>query len=88
MARTGRPRATGGGKERRSTAPAMLARDLAELLAEVAGSERRSVADLVEESPLRIWVLERYAKMKRQLAKQAEAAEREVAELKAKRREG
>lgn len=71
---------------KRSTALARVYADLNEMLADVAEHEKKSVADLVEESDLRLWVLERYAKMHRSLSQKAADAEKAIAELKAKKR--
>jgi phenylpyruvate tautomerase PptA (4-oxalocrotonate tautomerase family) len=88
MAGSTRGNSDGPKKPKRNTAPAQLRPDLTDMLAEIANHERQSVADLVEESPLRIWTVERYLRMKRQISKQVEELEKSLAALKAKQPKG
>lgn len=73
---------------KRPTAMVRLYADLNQTLAEIAALEGRSVAEIVDESDLRIWALERLARTAKGMSKRGEEAAKTAAELKAKRKNG
>ena len=73
-------------QEAKATAVARVYEDLYVMLDEVSRSGNQTIADLVEESPLRVWVMERYVKLLRQRAKEADAIEKQLADLKGDRK--
>lgn len=73
-------------KPARNTGAAMIRADLVEMLAELAAIERRAVWEIVEDSPFRIWLLERYLLMKSVQEQRFDDAKKQLAELKAKQK--
>lgn len=74
-------------KPKRVSSPAQLKTDLTEMLAEIAFHEGKSVWELVEESPLRVWVMERWLKVRKRDAQRTAEVEKALQGLKHPRKD-